>query len=95
VLRRRVKAATVSSVEQDTSPERNRRYHELLRAQEPWQRLRTAVALSTAVRQLAEAGLRMRHPQASEHELKVRLVVRLYGRAAALRLFRDVPADAV
>jgi hypothetical protein len=82
-------------VEQDTSPERMRRYHELLRAQEPWQRLRTAIALSSAVRQLAEAGLRMRHPGASDQELRVRLAVRLYGRAAAIRLFATVPDDAV
>jgi hypothetical protein len=57
--------------------------------------LRTAIALSSAVRQLAEAGLRMRHPGASDQELRVRLAVRLYGRAAAVRLFATVPDDAV
>jgi hypothetical protein len=47
------------------------------------------------VRALALAGLRDRHPNASEDELRVRLAVRLYGRAVATKLFRDVPDDAV
>jgi hypothetical protein len=58
-------------------------------------RFEAAMRLSMGVRELAMAGLRMRHPEASEHELKVRLTVRLYGRAAALRLFGSVPDDAV
>jgi hypothetical protein len=74
----------------------SRRYHDLLRAQAPWQRLRTAAALTTAVRTLAEAGLRDRHLSASPDEIRIRLTVRLYGRAAAERLFKDrVPADAI
>jgi hypothetical protein len=71
------------------------RYHELLRAQQPWERLRSAVALSAAVRELAEAGLRHRNPAASDEEIRVRLAVRLYGRTCAQRLFRSVPADAI
>lgn len=51
--------------------------------------------LSQATRELALAGLRSRHPAADEHELRIRLTVRLYGRACAVRLFGDVPADAV
>jgi hypothetical protein len=47
------------------------------------------------VRELALAGLRLRHPQADEQELRVRLTVRLYGRAAGVRLFGAVPDDAV
>jgi hypothetical protein len=82
-------------VEQDTSPEQMRRYHERLRAMEPWQRLRTAASLSKGVRRLAEAGLRMRHPGASDQEIRVRLVVRLYGRPAGIRLFGTVPDNAL
>ena len=44
---------------------------------------------------LALAGLRLRHPQADEQELRVRLTVRLYGRAAGVRLFGSVPDDAL
>jgi hypothetical protein len=53
------------------------------------------MALSSAVRELAAAGLRSRHPHASEAEIRVRLTVRLYGRAAAVRLFGTVPDDAL
>ena len=50
--------------------------------------------LSAAVRAMALAGIRLRHPQADEAELRVRLTVRLYGRALAERVFGTVPADA-
>lgn len=50
--------------------------------------------LSRGVRALAIAGIRADFPQADEHEIKVRLTVRLYGRDAAARLFGAVPADA-
>jgi hypothetical protein len=83
-------------VEQDTAKGQVTRYHALLRAQEPWERLRTAAALTAGIRSLAEAGLRVRHPSASEQELLIRFAVRLYGRAAAERIFKDrVPADAI
>jgi len=86
----------LDAVEQDTAKTQIARYHALLRARAPWQRLRTAAALTTAVRSLAEAGLRVRHPGATEQELRIRFVVRLYGRAAAERIFKDgVPADAI
>jgi DNA-binding HxlR family transcriptional regulator len=79
----------------DTSPEADARYHELLRALPPERRLENAMKLSRAVRELAVAGIRQRHPEASEQEVRVRLAVRLYGRAAATRLFGAVPDDAV
>lgn len=79
----------------DTSPAASARYHELLVAMGPERRLEAAMALSRGVRELAMAGLRSRHPKADEQELRVRLTVRLYGRDAAVRLFRSVPEDAV
>lgn len=79
----------------DTSPRQSARYIELLRAREPHERLAISVSLTRAVRELATAGLRQRHPDASDEELRVRLAVRLYGREIAARLFGDVPADAV
>jgi hypothetical protein len=79
----------------DTSPEADARYHELLRALAPERRLETAMKLSRAVRELAIAGIRQRHPEADENETRVRLAVRLYGRAVAIRLFGAVPDDAV
>jgi hypothetical protein len=82
-------------VDQDTSPEQIDRYHELLREMTPAQRMAAAASLSLAVRQMAMAGLRARHPSASEGELRARLFVRLYGRAEALRVLREVPDDAI
>lgn len=79
----------------DTSAAADARYHELLRKMPPERRLEAAMRLSRATRELALAGLRSRHPAADEQELRIRLTVRLYGRACAVRLFGDVPADAV
>jgi hypothetical protein len=86
---------TIENVIEDTSPAALDRYHELLRAQAPYQRLAQAMAFSRTVRELAVAGIRLRHPAASERELRVRLVVRLYGPSAGRRLFGQIPADAV
>lgn len=58
-------------------------------------RLRAAVSLGVAVRDLALAGLRARHPSADENELRKRLAVRLYGRALALQIFEHIPDDAL
>jgi hypothetical protein len=80
---------------QDTSRAGLSRYHQLLRAQQPYERLAQAAALTRMVRELAEAGIRQRHPSASEAEVRVRLTVRLYGRETAQRLFRHIPEDAV
>ena len=79
----------------DTSPAADARYHALLRALPPERRLDAAMKLSRAVRALALAGIRERHPEAGEDELRTRLTVRLYGRAAAQRLFGAVPEDAI
>ena len=64
------------------------RYHELLRARAPHQRLAQAIALTRMVRQLAEAGIRQRHPDARDDEVRVRLTVGLYGRDVAASTFR-------
>lgn len=79
----------------DTRPSALDRYHELLRARSPRERLAQSARLTLAVRELAMAGLRLRHPGASDEELRVRLVVRLYGREAAKRWLSGVPDDAV
>jgi hypothetical protein len=50
--------------------------------------------LTRAVRELAEAGIRQRHPTASDEEVRVRLAVRIYGRDTARRFFGSIPDDA-
>jgi len=82
-------------MEQDTSDAQIAHYHRLLRAMTPRQKLATTVSLCDAIRTAAVAGLRQRHPRAPEQELRVRLTVRVYGRAAAERVFGTVPDDAV
>ena len=79
---------------QDTRATALDRYHDLLRAQAPHERLAQAISLTRLVRELALAGIRQRHPGISDQEARVRLVVRLYGRPTAKRLFRSIPDDA-
>jgi hypothetical protein len=79
----------------DTTQRSDERYHALLRARLPHERLEAAMSLSRAVRALAEAGIRSRHPHADPAEVRVRLAVRLYGRAMAAKVFRTLPDDAV
>ncbi|HLK36284.1 MAG TPA: hypothetical protein VKU41_05990 [Polyangiaceae bacterium] len=79
----------------DTAPASIARYHELLRGLAPHQRLAQAVALTRTTRQLALAGIRQRHPDASDGEVRARFIVRLYGRVIAQRLCGTVPVDAV
>jgi hypothetical protein len=79
----------------DTSPAQQDEYFARLRALTPEERLRIVSRLNRGVRRMALAGMKLRHPEASEQELRVRLVVRLYGREFAQRHFKDVPDDAV
>ncbi len=71
-----------------------RRYHEHLRRLTPVERFRAAVGLTESVRRFAVIGIKQRHPQASDHEVRVRLAARLYGREVAKRLYGEVPEDA-
>jgi hypothetical protein len=64
---------------EDTSPSANQRYFQLLRRQTPAQKLRTVAGLTAAVRRLALAGIRTRHPELSPDEHERLLATRLYG----------------
>jgi len=76
----------------DTSPEAEERYFQLLRMQRPEARLTTAERLSSAIRQLAEADIRARQPQATTEQMRVELAARLYGPQTAARLFPGIQA---
>jgi hypothetical protein len=71
----------------DTSPIAQRRYDELLRQRTPAQRLAIAMSLTRAVRELAVAGIRSAHPNASPREVQAELAARMYGPELARRLF--------
>ncbi len=79
----------------DTTPAAADAYFQLLRNAAPAERLRAAIAMTSAVRALAEAGIRERHAGATDDEINVRLAVRLYGRAAVATVFASIPDDAV
>lgn len=77
----------------DTSPEQWQRYVAGLQAIPAGIRARQLDVLTTRVRALAMAGLRRRHPEASEEELRIRFAAQTYGRKAAA-LLGPVPPDA-
>jgi hypothetical protein len=56
----------------DTSPEAERVLIELLRRTAVWRRLQLADEMSKTAREMSMAGLRLRHPHASEKELRRR-----------------------
>ena len=79
---------------QDTTPARQEAYFERLRRLTPEERGQIVSRLNRGVRRLAMAGIHLEHPGASDDELRVRLFVRLHGRALAQRIFGSVPDDA-
>lgn len=78
----------------DTTPEARRFYFQKLAELSPGERLALMARSSRMVRQLAEAGLRRDHPDATPAELKIRLAVRLYGRELVEKFLGPVPTDA-
>ena len=75
----------------DTSVEVEQLLIERLRAAGPQRRLDMARDASRAIRQLAWNGLRRRHPNAGESELRRRYVVLTVGEDAAAQLFGPPP----
>ena len=80
-------------MERDTAPEIAARYDAMIGALPGDRRLAIAAQLTEGARALAVAGLRSRHPAATETELRCRLAALLYGRAVAERIFGAVPDD--
>ena len=75
----------------DTNMEAERFLIASLRAVGPQRRLEMARDASRAIRQLAWNGLRLRHPQADESELRRRYVALTLGEDAAVQLFGPLP----
>lgn len=78
----------------DTSPAAARFYHEHLRSLSPRERLRIAARLSMAVRRLAAAGIKQRHPGASSDEMTMHLAAAMYGPQVARRVLGEIPSGA-
>ena len=73
----------------DTSPEIERLQIEAWRRMSPLDRLLAANALSRQVQALALAGVRHRHPHASERECFLRLAAIKLGRERTVQLYPD------
>jgi len=76
----------------DTSPEAERVLLELLRRAPAWRRLQLADRMSATVRGLCLAGLRSRHPKASEAELRRRFADIHLGPKLAEKLYGTPPS---
>lgn len=63
----------------DTSPEALERQRLAFRELGPEARVRAAIEMSEAIRRVTLAGLRERHPEASERELVSRFIARADG----------------
>ena len=65
------------------SPDTSREAEDFLfaayRRMEPWEKMHLVCELTRAAKTVAMAGLRERHPRASERELELRLAVLRYG----------------
>lgn len=76
----------------DTSPDAAARQVDALRGMSPEERLWIAAAMSDDVRSLAEAGIRSRHPELSDGEVRSALAALLLGRELAGAVRSDRPA---
>lgn len=83
----------LARMKHDTAPAAAARYRARIGALPGARRLEIAASISQGIRALAEAGVRHRHPRASDAEIRCRLAALLYGRRVAERLFGRVPRD--
>ena len=63
----------------DTSPEAAAIQAEIFRRMTPAERVKMALEMSDSMRNVALAGLRSRHPEMTEEELKWELMRLMYG----------------
>ena len=71
----------------DTSEKAERFWFDRLRAMEPWQKLAMVARLNRQARTLALAGQRIRHPDATERELRLRVAATRHDRETMIRAF--------
>ena len=74
----------------DTSPEAERLQIGLWRQMSPLEKARVVDSLSRATQELALAGIRSRHPNASVNECLLRLAVLKLGPQLAVRVYPEV-----
>jgi len=77
----------------DTSPETERMLLQLMRETPPWRKMELMDQLNAMAREFALAGLRQRHPTASEQELRRRLADLLLGPELAAKVYGPLVMD--
>lgn len=77
----------------DTHPEAERLQIELMRKAPPWRKADMLGQMYQTMKQLALSGLRQRHPQASEPELRRRLADLLLGAELAEKVYGPMPSQ--
>lgn len=85
----RIRAVTPAALSLDTSPDVERMQVDAWRSMSAEQKASLVTAMTRTVLDLARAGIRDRHPDASPLEQRQRLAVILLGRELALRAFPE------
>jgi len=73
----------------DTSLENQRMQVELWRRMSPLEKARAVSGISRSVLELSLAGIRLRHPDASDRECMLRLAVLKLGRRLACQVYPE------
>lgn len=76
-------------VPRDTTPEAMRVQIEIWRRMTPKERLDAAMGLTESMRQLTMRGIRARHPEYSEEEVRLALFERIHGKELVDRIWRN------
>jgi hypothetical protein len=80
---------TTALLASDTSLAAERAQVELWRRMSPIEKLHAVTETTRAVLQLSLAGIRLRHPEASEEECMLRLAILKLGRRLACQVFPE------
>lgn len=80
----------MTSLYSDTHPKMEALQIKLLREVSAWRKLEMLAQLNAAARILALSGLRQRHPEANENELRRRLASLLLGDEIAQKVYGDI-----
>jgi hypothetical protein len=80
---------TKAVLSSDTSLAAEREQVDLWRRMSPLEKARTVTEISVAVQQLSLAGIRLRHPEASDEECLLRLAIIKLGRRVACQVYPE------
>jgi hypothetical protein len=80
----------MSAVHSDTDPKMEDLQVRLLREAPAWRKLEMLAQLNSSARLLTLSGLRQRHPQAGEGELRRRLAGLLLGEELARKVYGEL-----